>query len=253
MRIASLSPAATEIIFALGKEKDLVCVDRFSNFPEEARGIAHLRDHQDIPAEDIRAFRPDVVLTATVVQAKLAAQLKEAGFPVIHQDPRTLAGVEESIQGIGILLDCEAAARAVIDGLRTRIAAVRRKGAMLGRRPRVYVEEWHDPPMASGNWVPELVTAAGGRAFPIPSGELSRAVTLQEVRAFDPDIVVLSWCGAGTLADPGLLTRRPGWEALRAVHGGHVVVLDDSLLNRPGPRLADGAQHLYGRLFPLLH
>jgi iron complex transport system substrate-binding protein len=117
----------------------------------------------------------------------------------------------------------------------------------------VYVEEWHDPPYASGNWVPELVTMAGGRTFPLAAGQLSKAVTLQEVAAFDPDLIVISWCGAGKLADKALLTNRPGWGELRAVRAGHVRVIDDSLLNRPGPRLVEGAQQLYGWLFELTH
>lgn len=108
-------------------------------------------------------------------------------------------------------------------------------------------------PFASGNWVPELAKIAGGTQFPVPAGELSRAVTLEEVAQYDPDLIVISWCGAGSLGDRDLLLQRPGWDRLRAVQSGHVRVIDDSLLNRPGPRLVAGAQRLYGWMFEVLH
>lgn len=150
---------------------------------------------------------------------------------------------------------------------------MKKVSALFHRRKKVYVEEWPafakaspggpdsvdatekewSLPMVSGNWVPELVRLSGGEPFPLPPGALSREVTLEEAAAFDPDLIVISWCGAGALADPSLLLRRPEWDRLRAVREKSVRVIDDSLLNRPGPRLVEGARHLYGWLFELLH
>lgn len=107
--------------------------------------------------------------------------------------------------------------------------------------------------MVSGNWVPEIIRIAGGQSFPIKDGELSHEVTLDQVAAFNPDLIVISWCGAGNLADKEILLKREGWGNLRAVQSGHVRVIDDSLLNRPGPRLVEGAQRIYGWLFEQLH
>jgi iron complex transport system substrate-binding protein len=253
MRIASLSPAATEILFALGKGTDIVCVDQFSNFPEEAQSIAHLRDHQAVKPEAVRAFRPDIVFTGTVVQRQLAADLNVAGLPVMHFDPRTIAGIEEQIRGIGTVLDCEDSADMLITRMRAELAAVRQKAKLLPRKARVYIEEWHLPPMVSGNWVPELIAIAGAQSFPIRLGELSREVTFADVQTFDPDLIVLSWCGAGTLADPQIFLKRQGWVELRAARKGRVIVLDDSLFNRPGPRVCEGARRLYAELFEMLH
>lgn len=253
MRIASLSPAATEILFLLGRGKDIVCTDQFSNHPEEAAGIPHLRDHQKVDASAIREHRPDLIFTATVVQEKLAAALKAAELPVIHQDPRTLDTVYDSIKALGIIVEKEKEAAELVTKMKKEFDAVKQKAKLMGRKPKVYVEEWHLPPMASGNWVPEVVAAAGGIAFSIKSGELSREVTLAEVQAFDPDLIVISWCGAGRLSDKNILMKREGWDSLRAVQMNHVKVIDDSLLNRPGPRLAEGAQQLFGWLFEILH
>jgi iron complex transport system substrate-binding protein len=253
MRIASLSPAATEILFALGKQEWIVCADQFSNFPEEAKRVPHVRDHQKIRAEDLLVHNPELTLTATVIQERLAGELRKQGLGVVHQDPRTLRDIEESIRQIGILVGAEEQAAKLCTLMRDGLHDVKRKAALLGSKPRVYIEEWHAPPMASGNWVPEIVRIAGGRPFPIADGELSREVTLNEVRSFDPDLIVISWCGAGSLAEKNLLLGRPHWHELRAVSTGNVRVIDDSLLNRPGPRLVEGAQRIFGWLFELMH
>ncbi len=253
MRVASLSPAATEVLFALSCADQIVCVDQFSNFPDAAKGIPHLRDHQKIKPEELRTHMPELVLTGTVIQQKLAGDLRAQGFGVVHQDPRTLDAVLESIRQLGTILGCEPKAEELSLAIRQGFNAVKKTAALLPRKPRVYVEEWHQPPMASGNWVPEIVRIAGGEPFPIAPGQLSREVTLEEVRRFDPDLIVISWCGAGLLADKKLLLERPEWGSLRAVAGNAVRVIDDSLLNRPGPRLVEGARHLYGWLFELLH
>ncbi len=254
MRVASLSPAATEILFAIGAGKDIVCVDQFSDEPADARGLPHLKDHQKIDADALAAFKPEVVFTGTLVQEKLAQFLKVSQqFAVIHHDPRSIGDIHECIRSMGLLLGKEREANQVVMDMHNGLADVRKKAKLLGSKPRVYVEEWHNPPMASGNWVPELVTLAGGTPFPLQPRAPSREVSLAEVQAFDPDIIVLSICGAGRFAEKKLLTSRPGWDALRAVAGDKVFVIDDSLLNRPGPRLVEGAQRLYGWMFQSLH
>ena len=253
VRVASLSPAVTEILFRLGAGGSIVCRDQFSLFPEDAAEIPVLKGHADIDPASLVPFGAEVVFTETVIQEKLAAILKAAGQPVIHLDPRTLDQVLLSVRTIGAVLGLEKEASALVLSLQREMNAVRAKARLLPRRPKVYVEEWHAPPMASGNWVAEVVKHAGGEAFPIPAGQLSRPVTLAEVARFDPDLVVISWCGAGSLADKTLLLEREGWGNLRAAAAGNVRVIDDSLLNRPGPRLAEGAARIYGWLFEMLH
>ncbi|OGJ56060.1 hypothetical protein A2706_01905 [Candidatus Peribacteria bacterium RIFCSPHIGHO2_01_FULL_51_35] len=253
MRIASLSPAAAEILFALGVQDQIVCVDQFSNFPEEAKALPHLKDHQQVRIEDVQSFSPELVLTGTVVQERLAAELKKAGLAVVHQDPRTIHQIYESIRALGALLGCDKEAESVILTMQQGFNDVKKKAALLPRKTRVYIEEWHDPPFASGNWVPEIARLAGAQQFPVKDGELSRAVTLGEVQAFDPELIVISWCGAGQLAPKELLLKRAGWDQLKAIQDGHVRVINDSFLNRPGPRLVEGARRLYSWMFEQLH
>lgn len=256
MRIASLSPATTEILFAMEQQRNIVCTDQFSDYPDAAKFLPHLRDHQKIAAEALRAHTPEIVFTSTLVQATLAEHLKAEGFGVIHQDPRSIPDVYDCIRQVGMLLDCSARAEALIALMQQGFNDTKRKAGLFSRKPRVYIEEWHNPPMVSGNWVPEIVKIAGGTALQTGSDDKnfpSREVSLAEVQSFDPDIIVLSICGAGSLANKELLTSRTGWAELRAVRENHVFVIDDSLLNRPGPRLTEGAKRIFGWCFQVLH
>lgn len=251
VRIASLSPAATEILYALGLQNQIVCTDQFSNFPDEVKEKPHLKNHQKIDVSELRKHQPDVILTGTVIQEKLAAELKVQHFGVVHQDPRTIHQIYESIRQLGALFDRPKEAEALVLRMQQGFNDVKRKGSLFHKKPKVYVEEWHLPPMASGNWVPEVIRIAGGQPFHVKDGELSREISLDEVTRFDPDLIVISWCGAGNLADKKILMEREGWGSLRAVQAGYVRVIDDSLLNRPGPRLVEGARRIYGWLFEM--
>ncbi len=263
MRIASLSPAVTEILFALEQQRHIVCTDKFSDYPEAAKAIPKLPEHQNIDPMDLRFFKPEIVFTSTLVQKKLAEHLKKEDFAVIHQDPRSIGDLYENIRTIGMLLDCSPRAHALIETLQQGFSDTKRKSGLLSRKPRVYVEEWHHPPMVSGNWVPELIKLAGGIPYGVESGKWkvesdgsnspSYEVSLEDIQAFDPDLIVLSICGAGSIASKELLTKRAGWAELRAVQENHLFVIDDSLLNRPGPRLTEGAKRLFGWIFQVLH
>lgn len=265
MRIASLSPAVTEILFALGLHENIVCTDQFSNFPPEAKDIAHVKDHMKVDPSELREYEADLVFTSTPVQQELSQLLTRHGFSVVHQDPRTLHTIYESIRSIGTMFECEKAASDLILSMQQGLNDVKKKAGLLPNKLRVYIEEWPtcapsgssvgrpSLPFVAGNWVPEVARFAGVEQYPIPAGELSKEVTLEDVAAFDPDFIVISWCGAGSTADKDLLLQREGWSSLRAVASGDIRLIDDSLLNRPGPRLVDGARHLYGWAFEMLH
>lgn len=258
MRIASLSPAVTEILCALGAGRDIVCTDQFSNFPDETKKCPHVPDHQKVDIEEIKKHNPDVIFTSTIIQEALAKSLKAAGLPGIHQDPRTLEQIYESIRAISMVVAKEPQAKELIASMRKGFNEVEKKAKMMQvgrdlRFTRLYIEEWHQPPFASGNWVPEVARIAGGEQFPVAPGALSPEVTLEQVAQWNPDLIVISWCGAGSLAPKELLMKRLGWDQLSAIQKGNVRVIDDSLLNRPGPRLVEGAQRLYGWMFEITH
>ena len=253
MRIASLSPAVTEILFSFGIGNQIVCTDQFSNFPEDAKHIPHLRDHVKIDPKDLAEHKVDLVFTCTSIQTKLCESLRTAGYSVIHEDPRTVHEIYAFIRNVGVVVGCEKRAEELVLTMQREFNGVKEKAVHLPRHPRVYIEEWNNPPYASGNWVPEVARMAGCQQFPVEPRALSPQVSLEQVMAHDPDFIVLSLCGAGDRIEKKIITERPGWEELRAIREGKVRIIDDSLLNRPGPRLTEGARRLYGWAFELLH
>lgn len=259
MRIASLSPAVTEILFAFGKQDQIVCLDQFSDAPEGARHIPHISGHAKIDPDALRDYDVDLVFTETVIQEKLADLLRAHGFSVVHHDPRTLHHIYEGIRNLGTILDCEQKGHELILSMQQGLNDVKKKAGKLPRKLKVYIEEWPEvsdsesPAYASGNWVPEVARFAGCDQFPVPAGALSPEVSLEEVKGWDPDMIVISWCGAGSSIEKEVFLKRDGWDTLRAVQEGQIRVIDDALFNRPGPRLVEGAQRLFGWAFEMLH
>ncbi len=237
MRLLSLAPSNTEIVAALGAVAELVAVTRYCDHPAEIIGLPTVGGWTDVDDARIAALKPDLILTSTSVQHAAEARFAAFGLPVLHVDPRTLDAVRLSFATIGDAIGRSQAARELIARFDRAIEAAT---ATAPTSRRVYVEEWHQPPTPSGNWVPDLIRLAGGTCPLIASGEVSRPIPETDLLAFDPDVIVLSLCGVGLQAKAAIVQRRPGWEALRACRDGRVHVIDDSLLNRPGPRLSEG-------------
>ncbi len=241
-RILSLAPSNTEILYALGLGDSIVGVTEYCLYPPEAQSKTRLKGWVSIPVEKILALEPDLVVTSTICQDALKRKLDEAKVPLLHLDPRDLNGIIQSFLKLGQAAGKEAEAKALARKFEQERKAI--QASVPSGHPRVYCEEWSKPPAVSGNWVPELVTAAGAEYFPIEPGTLSRPVRLEEIQAFDPEIVILSICGQGLEPDPAQILQRVGWERLKAVQGKWIFVLEDSLLNCPGPRVLEGARLL---------
>lgn len=235
MRIISLSPSATEILFALGAGHDIIANTIYCDYPAAAKQIPKVGSFIRIDFEKIRAMKPDIIFTSSIVQEKIFQELETTGLPVCHTDPRSLSGIYESILQTGKAVGKITEARNIVQSMKAEEKKLR--SARHSYRPKVYIEEWFKPPMISGNWVPDIVELAGGEYGIVKSGELSREVTLDEVIRYDPDIILSSYCGFGKNSNPNHLLNRPGWENLRAVKEHHLFNLDETILNRPGPRI----------------
>lgn len=244
MRLVSLAPSCTEIVFVLGRGEWLVGRTAFCNYPPEATRIPAVGGWTSANVDAVVGLKPELVLTSTFLQDRIVDELRVRGVAVCHTDPRTLADVLASFEVIASALDVTARGRELRARVQSELSSLHPTPYPL--HPRIYAEEWPTPPMASGNWVPDLLALADSTSLLQP-GERSRTVTLDEVRAFDPDIVLLNYCGMAAVPaeyQVTQVTQRPGWETLLAIRAGHIIVLDDSLLNRPGPRLVEGAKQL---------
>ncbi len=239
--IVSLAPSNTEILFSLGVGSQIVGVTRFCDYPTEAKSIKKIGGWINTEYDKIESLNPDLIFTSTFLQEKTAKTLSSKGFPVVHVDPKDLGGVYESIITIGSackkLKESKNLVRKMMHGFDTV------KKSATGKHMKVYCEEWHRPPTVSGNWVPDVIEIAGGISM-VKSGQISRETSLDEVSKFNPEIILVSLCGFGEKADKKYIIQRPGWQDLTAVKNNRIIIMDDSLLNRPGPRLVHAAKEL---------
>ncbi len=243
MRLLSLSPGHTELIYALGAEAQLVGVSGYCDWPEAALALPRVKGWSNADLEQVKACKPDLVLTHSVAQEKVATALKQAGIAVLHQDPRDLTSVAESWVELGLKLGLGPKSEALASDFLGYFAKLRR-ASQGQKRLRVYVEEWHAPPMVAGNWVPDLLEACGAEPFQRQKGNASEVVTWEEMLEFDPELVIYSICGVSLKFDPAEFLDIEGWNQSSAAKSGRVYSIDDSLFNRPGPRLMQGAELL---------
>ncbi|HYL05531.1 MAG TPA: cobalamin-binding protein [Thermoanaerobaculia bacterium] len=280
MRIVSLVPNGTEILFALGAGEEVVGVSHECDYPAEARrrpvltgsalpaGLGAAEVDRAVSAQvgsgeslytlaedEIAALAPDLIVTQQLcpVCAVSTAQVDGAVAPlarcpeVLSLDPATLADVLADIRRVGERIGRGTAAGELVAALERRLAAVRERVA--GRpRPRVLALEWLDPPFAGGHWVPDMIAAAGGLDAAAVPGAHSARLSWEQVAALDPDVVVAMPCGydaAGAAAQVTAAAGSPEWRRLRAVRAGRVHPVDaNGCFSRPGPRLVDGIERL---------
>jgi iron complex transport system substrate-binding protein len=282
MRIVSLLPSATEIVYALGLGGHLVGVTDECDWPPQARAVqvvsrsalpatvepaqidrlvsASIGGGQPLYRLDTAAIgdlRPDLVLAQDLcaVCAVPSGHLNQAldllgcQAEVISLDPSSLDEVPEGMPQVGQAAGAEPPAVEVVAGLRQRLARVQAVVEGL-ERPRVFALEWGDPPFNGGHWVPEMLAAAGAEAVLAGPGAPSVWVPWAQIQAAAPQVVVFLPCGYGLQAAVEearrTLLRRPelaGVEALIAVDAS-------AYCSRPGPRLVDGVELLAAALHP---
>jgi len=234
-RIVSLAPAATATLRELGVADRLVGITTHCRCEIDG-DPAVLGGWLDPDLSELAALDPDLVCTSDALQADVRDAVRDRGMRVHHVDARTLPEVIDGFAALGDAVGRGSDGERLAARSRERLERVRERAT--DARPTVYAEEWSAPPMAAGNWVPDVVAAAGGHHPFVDPGERSRRVTREEVVAADPDHVVLHICGRGTQVDPATVADR-GWRLDADVH-----VVDDALLNQPSPNLIAGAERL---------
>jgi iron complex transport system substrate-binding protein len=210
----------------------------------------------------LAALKPDLILTqaacdvCAISAADVEAAVRKAAVDtrVLALSPTTLTDLFTDILAVGKATGRLAQARELAARLRARINSLACRAGTLPDRPRVAMIEWLDPPMAAGNWVPEMVRMAGGVDVLGKAGDHSHWITWADVAAADPDIVILVPCGFPldrVVAEAGSAAVRPHLEKLRAYRDGKVFAIDGHhLFNRPGPRLVDSLEVLAEILHP---
>jgi iron complex transport system substrate-binding protein len=276
MKICSLLPSATEILFALGLGDQVAGVSHECDFPPEARTkpvliksrISHTEsaaaiDRQvreflergeslyNVDLTALGAIEPDLIITQDLCHV-CAATPDDLGAALAHLarkpqvvtlNPHSLADVCADIRTVGRATGRSEQASAVIAEFERDIARVERAIAGLPR-PRVLCLEWLDPPYVAGHWVPEMVARAGGIYALGHAGEPSFRVEWKTILAARPEVIVITPCGYGlnqVAKEFRDLALPEDWDDMPAVRNGRVFLVEASgYFSRPGPRLAAG-------------
>lgn len=245
-RIVSLAPADTELLFAVGGGKQVVGVTTYCDYPEEVKSIAKVGDFAAPNIEAVAAAKPDLILATAGVQADVVKQLQALGATVVVIDPQTLDGVYTDIQRVGDIVGSHDEASDLVKSMRADVADVQKA---VSKEPSVtaFVEIGQNPlyTVGSGTLIDELVKLAGGTNVVTAAGYVPYA-TEQVVKA-NPS-VYLATKGSGS--DPAQIEKRAGYSAIDAVKNGRVIILDDNLVSRPGPRAVQGLKEIAKGLHP---
>jgi iron complex transport system substrate-binding protein len=253
MRIVSLAPSNTEILWALGLGDLLVGVTRYCDWPPEAQERAEVvGGFVRVEVDRVLALRPDLVLLSSDLQHEIARELVRRDATVLALNPIDIDGIYRAIELLAAIGGHPERAAAIVAAMRDRVERVRVQAAALPRRPSVYFEEWPRPLRPGTGWVARFVEAAGGRnVFGVPADGVRKeraVVAAEDVVAADPELILAAWCGACDRTNPDRIAARPGWERIRAVRDGRIAVLDDRLIIRPGPRVVEGLEWMAERI-----
>jgi iron complex transport system substrate-binding protein len=287
--VASLLPAATEMVCALGGAQLLVGISHECDFPAAVSGLPVLTRSKlierresraidldvreilrralsvyDIDTEALVRAAPDVILTQDLcevcavsiedVRRAVGQLLPQARLVNLH--PTRLADLWSGLREVGAALGLAERAELEIERLAARLDAIARRARRLAHRPRVLTIEWIDPVMIGGTWMPELVEIAGGRALVTQAGEAAKTLSFEQLRALRPapEIVVVKPCGfrlERSLAEFAALRELFQAMPWPALRSGDLFLADgNAFFNRPGPRLVESTELLAGVLHP---
>lgn len=289
MKIASLLPSATEIVYALGLGDALIGVTDECDYPADAvtkpvisrstlpqgriqtpreideavrsrvasGGQLHVLD-----TDLLRREQPDVILTqdlcrvCAVPAGQVKRALEEIGVPdatVLSLDPNTLEEVIATIETVGAALERPEQAGELAASLRARVAAVK---GVAKRVPTVsvFALEWSDPPFSAGHWIPDMIEAVGGTPVMAEKGQPSRETAWHEIRSAAPEVIVFMPCGyylEEAEEEAERFLDQPEFADTPAVRNGNIYAVDaTSFFSRPGPRLVDGLEILAWAVHP---
>jgi iron complex transport system substrate-binding protein len=253
-RIVCLTEETTEWLYCLGQEARIVGISGYTVRPRRAREEKpKVSAFLTAKVDKILALQPDCVFGFSDLQADIAAALIRAGVQVTVFNQRSVDEIFSMLYQVAATVGCVDEGLAQMAVMRDRLAqieaAVRAQQAAGKRRPRVYFEEWDEPPISAIRWVSELVGIAGGDdVFPelaVQAMGKGRIIADPlEIMRRSPDIIIGSWCGKKFR--PEKVKARPGWQDVPAVLSDQVFEIKSADILQPGPAaLTDGVEQLH--------
>lgn len=249
-RIVCLTEETTEWLYLLGEQERIVGISGYTVRPRRAREEKpKVSAFTSAKIDRILELRPDCVFGFSDLQADIAAELIRRGVPVTIFNQRSVAEIFAMLQQVAATVGQAQRGRELLERMRERLVAIEAAAAALPRRPRVFFEEWDQPPISAIRWVSELLAIAGGDdCFPElaaqPLGKHRIVADPAEIVRRNPDIVIGSWCGKKFR--PEQVAQRPAWAQVNAVRDRQLFEIKSADILQPGPAaLTDGVEQLH--------
>ncbi|GAB7546818.1 cobalamin-binding protein [Cupriavidus sp. 8B] len=244
-RVISLAPHVTEMLYAAGGGARIVGTVSYSDYPPQARDIPRVGDNKALDLERIAALKPDLIVVWRHGNAqKQTDRLRALGLPLFYSEPRKLEGIPSNIERMGVLLGTEPTANSAANSFRQQIDKLRQTYA--ARPPvTVFYQVWQQPLMTlSGqHLISDVLALCGGRNLFANEALLVPTVSVEAVVAGNPEVMMTASMGA-TRSDRPLpdFAMWERWKQVTAVSRGNLYAIDGDLVNRAGPRIAQGAE-----------
>jgi iron complex transport system substrate-binding protein len=249
-RIVCLTEETTEWLYLLGEEARIVGISGYTVRPRRAREEKpKVSAFLSAKIDKILALEPECVFGFSDLQADIASELIRKGVQVTVFNQRSVEEIFSVLYQVAAMVGQAPRGLAMLEQMRTRLLEIDAIGKALPRRPRVYFEEWDEPPISAIRWVSELVRIAGGDdCFPelaqMAMGKDRIIADAGEIVRRNPDIVVGSWCGKKFR--PEKVAARVGWQDVNAVRTGQLFEIKSADILQPGPAaLTDGVEQLH--------
>ena len=256
MRIVSLAPSNTEILFALGLGDRVVGVTDYDDYPPEAKSKPSVGGYVDPNIEVLVSMKPDLILGTEAQPASTYKEIQDEGLTIVGISPKTIDQILDSITLIGKITGTEKEAKTLTDSMQKRIKAVTDKTAKLtaDQKPKVFYVVWNDPLMTAGKdtFIDELITDAGGVNI-FGDQESYPTVSIENVIAANPQIIIAgSGMGAGADVPYQYATNETLLKDTDARVNNKVFGVDTDITGRPGPRIVDALEQFLADIHPEL-
>lgn len=250
-KIISLAPGNTEILFALDLDEELVGVDNFSNYPEEVESIEKIGDAFNLNMEKIVELEPDLILTLKGNE-EAVKEFEDFGIAVYTLDANNIENVLEDIEEIGQLTDRVKRAEELTSEMQEKIDEIKTLVADVSEedKPKVFYMVWNEPIMSAGKgtFINDLIELANGINIVAADGlEGWLEYSLEKLIEHNPDVIIAPKSLAPTSET---ITADERFSSIKAVLENRVVIVDDDLVSRIGPRIVEGFKQIAQALYP---
>ncbi len=249
-RIVSLAPSNTELLFALGLGDRVVGVDNYSNYPAEAAKKEKIGGYSDTNIEKVVSLSPDLVLAAGITSKELLDSLTSRKLTVLVLNPADLAGVAGNMKLLGQVAGVPDKGQTAAADFQKRLETIAAKVKDAKAKPRVFYEL--DPTLFTvgpGSFIDDMIVKAGGQNIVTDASNPYPQLNQEAVVSKDPEVILLGDDSGGVDTPEKILTRA-GWSNISAVKNKRIYPLNADLVNRPGPRAADGVEAIAKALYP---